>query len=39
MFDKTSKAALAHRARSKRERFLHKEEFFAEGDDDTDGRP
>ena len=39
MFDKTSKAALAHRARSKRERFLAKEEFFAEGNDDPDERP
>jgi uncharacterized protein YegL len=39
MFDRTSKAALAHRARSKRERFLAKEEFFAERDDDTDDRP
>lgn len=38
VFDKTSKAALAHRARSKQERFRAKEQFFAAGDDDTDGR-
>ena len=38
-FDKTSKAALAHRARTKHERFLAKERFFTAEDDDSDGRP
>ncbi len=39
VFDKMSKAAMVHRARSKHERFLAKEEFFAAEDDGTDGRP